>query len=50
MSTTGAGLRPNSNPYGVKERLDPFFYRDVRLLPSLAPPLWWTLPANVATP
>lgn len=25
-------------------------YRAVRLLPSLLPPLWWTLPANVAVP
>lgn len=25
-------------------------YRAVRMLPSLAPPLWWTLPANVAIP
>ena len=25
-------------------------YRGVRLLPSLAPPLWWTLPANLAIP
>ena len=25
-------------------------YRCVRMLPSLAPPLWWTLPVNAATP
>jgi hypothetical protein len=25
-------------------------YRVVRLFPSLLPPLWWTLPANVAIP
>jgi RHS repeat-associated protein len=25
-------------------------YRIIRLLPSLAPPLWWTIPANVAIP
>ena len=25
-------------------------YRCLRMLPSLAPPLWWTIPANVATP
>jgi RHS repeat-associated protein len=25
-------------------------YRCVRMLPSLAPPLWWTIPANVAAP
>ena len=25
-------------------------YRGVRLLPSLVPALWWTLPANIATP
>jgi hypothetical protein len=25
-------------------------YRGVRMLPSLAPPLWWTIPANVAIP
>ncbi len=25
-------------------------YRAIRLLPSLFPPLWWTLPANVAIP
>jgi hypothetical protein len=25
-------------------------YRVVRLLPSLLPPLWWTIPANVALP
>lgn len=25
-------------------------YRGLRMLPSLAPPLWWTLPANVAVP
>jgi RHS repeat-associated protein len=25
-------------------------YRGLRLLPSLAPPLWWTIPANLAVP
>ena len=25
-------------------------YRGVRMLPSLLPPLWWTIPANVAIP
>jgi RHS repeat-associated protein len=25
-------------------------YRGVRILPSLAPPFWWTLPLNAATP
>jgi Toxin with a conserved tryptophan and TIP tripeptide motif len=25
-------------------------YRAIRMLPSLAPPLWWTIPANVAIP
>ncbi len=25
-------------------------YRCIRTLPSLVPPLWWTLPANLATP
>ena len=25
-------------------------YRGVRMLPSLVPPLWWTIPANVAIP
>ncbi|HEY9286023.1 MAG TPA: hypothetical protein VIP46_21410, partial [Pyrinomonadaceae bacterium] len=25
-------------------------YRGVRMLPSLAPPLWWTIPANLAIP
>ena len=25
-------------------------YRGLRMLPSLAPPLWWTIPANIATP
>ncbi len=25
-------------------------YRGVRLLPSLLPPLWWTLPGNLVTP
>jgi len=25
-------------------------YRGVRMLPSLAPPLWWTIPANVTIP
>jgi len=25
-------------------------YRIVRLAPSLAPPLWWSIPANVAVP
>jgi hypothetical protein len=25
-------------------------YRGVRMLPSLAPPLWWTLPGNLAIP
>jgi hypothetical protein len=25
-------------------------YRCIRMLPSLAPPLWWTIPANAATP
>jgi hypothetical protein len=25
-------------------------YRCVRMLPSLAPPLWWTIPFNLATP
>lgn len=25
-------------------------YRCARLLPSLTPPLWWTLPANLAIP
>ncbi|MCD4779486.1 MAG: hypothetical protein K8S27_02905, partial [Candidatus Omnitrophica bacterium] len=25
-------------------------YRAVRLLPSLAPPFWWTIPANVVAP
>ena len=25
-------------------------YRGVRMLPSLAPPLWWTIPANVVIP
>lgn len=25
-------------------------YRGIRLLPSLFPLLWWTLPANLATP
>jgi hypothetical protein len=25
-------------------------YRGIRMLPSLAPPLWWTIPANVVTP
>jgi RHS repeat-associated protein len=25
-------------------------YRCVRLIPSFAPPLWWTLPVNLATP
>ena len=25
-------------------------YRGIRLLPSLLPPLWWTIPGNVAVP
>ena len=25
-------------------------YRGVRMLPSLAPPLWWTIPFNAALP
>ena len=25
-------------------------YRGVRMIPSLLPPLWWTIPANVACP
>ena len=25
-------------------------YRVIRLIPSFAPPLWWTLPANIAIP
>ena len=25
-------------------------YRGVRMLASLLPPLWWTIPANVAIP
>ena len=25
-------------------------YRGIRLLPSLLPPLWWTLPYNAVTP
>ena len=25
-------------------------YRGVRILPSLVPPLWWTIPANIAVP
>lgn len=25
-------------------------YRGVRMLPSLAPPLWWTIPGNLAIP
>ena len=25
-------------------------YRCLRMLPSLAPPLWWTIPANAVTP
>jgi RHS repeat-associated protein len=25
-------------------------YRGIRLLPSLFPPLWWTIPVNLATP
>ena len=25
-------------------------YRVVRMLPSLLPPLWWTIPANAAIP
>jgi len=25
-------------------------YRIIRMIPSLVPPLWWTLPANVAVP
>lgn len=25
-------------------------YRCIRMLPSLAPPLWWTIPSNAAVP
>ena len=25
-------------------------YRTVRMIPSFAPPLWWTIPANIAVP
>lgn len=25
-------------------------YRGIRMIPSLVPPLWWTIPANVAIP
>jgi hypothetical protein len=25
-------------------------YRGIRMLPSLLPPLWWTIPANAAIP
>lgn len=25
-------------------------YRGLRMLPSLVPPLWWTIPANIVTP
>jgi hypothetical protein len=25
-------------------------YRCARMIPSLAPPLWWTIPANAAVP
>jgi membrane protein involved in colicin uptake len=25
-------------------------YRVIRILPSLAPPLWWTMPVNIAIP
>ncbi|MCT8976980.1 hypothetical protein N4T77_10225 [Clostridium sp. CX1] len=25
-------------------------YRSIRMIPSLAPPLWWTIPVNVITP
>ncbi|QEY26166.1 hypothetical protein [Neisseria zalophi] len=25
-------------------------YRGLRMIPSLLPPLWWTIPANAVTP
>lgn len=25
-------------------------YRGIRMAPSLVPPLWWTIPANVVIP
>lgn len=42
VETAAVGLGAAAIVYGT--------YRVVRLLPSLLPPLWWTLPANLAVP
>jgi hypothetical protein len=38
----GIGIGVGVIGYGI--------YRGVRMLPSLAPPLWWTIPLNAAIP
>ena len=35
---------------GAAISLGYLIYRGVRILPSLLPPLWWTIPANIAIP
>jgi len=51
-------LVPRPNPQGNNNATNVLLggagayaaYRFVRMLPSLAPPLWWTIPKNVAIP
>jgi len=54
--------RPSTGPGGVPTEVKVavgaaaavgtgyLIYRGIRMIPSLAPPLWWTIPANLAIP
>ncbi|EEW1458797.1 Rhs family protein [Escherichia coli] len=45
LSTTDAALAT-----GATIGAGYVIYRVIRFIPSLAPPLWWSIPANVVTP
>lgn len=36
--------------FGVAVGIGYVIYRGIRMIPSFAPPLWWTIPLNLATP
>jgi len=52
FETDDSGLSAGEVAAGVAVSVGALYigWRVIRMLPSLAPPLWWTIPANVAIP
>ena len=48
--STASDVATGAAVVGASVGIGYLIYRGVRLIPSLAPPLWWTIPGNLAIP